>query len=244
MLSLGDRMKSYYEDVARIYLTRRTPVIIRVDGKAFHTLTRKLKLKKPFDENFISCMTDTACGLCSEIQGAKIAYVQSDEISILVTDYDNLETDAWFGYNLQKIVSVSSSIATARFNGALYNRILRDTPPATVFAYFDARAFNIPREEVANYFHWRQVDAIRNSTAGLAQSHFSHKELHKKNVGQMREVLVLKDIYWERLATWLQRGICITKKAYTVEGVEKTGWDIDQDIPLFSEQRDYIEQYI
>ena len=244
MLSIGDRMKSYYEDASRIYLTRRTPVIIRVDGKVFHSLTKRYGIEKPFDERFIACMSMTALHMCSNIQGVKLAYVQSDEISLLLTDYDGLETDAWFGYNLQKIVSVSASIATAIFNGELYNRILTHELAPQVYAHFDARAFNIPKEEVNNYFHWRQIDAIRNSILSLAQSHFSHAAIHKKSTKELREMLKEKGADWEGLVLWLQRGQCVIKKPYKVGSETRTGWDSDRNIPLFVENREYIEQYI
>ena len=112
--SLGDRMKEFYEKPQQTRLQRRTYTIIRIDGKAFHTYTRGLK--KPFDEDFVHHMNETAVFLCKNIQGAKVAYVQSDEISIVLTDFDKISTSAWFGGNVQKIVSISSSLATARFN--------------------------------------------------------------------------------------------------------------------------------
>lgn len=112
--ALGDRMKSFYEDRTRILLPRRTYTIIRVDGKAFHTYTRGLK--RPFDQGLVEDMNETAAFLCKNIQGAKLAYVQSDEISILLTDFDSISTDMWFDGNIQKMASISASLATARFN--------------------------------------------------------------------------------------------------------------------------------
>ena len=110
---LGNRMKDY-EQRTRIKLPRRTNTIIRMDGKAFHTYTKGLD--RPFDENLMYDMNATTQFLCENIQGAKIGYVQSDEISILLTDFDKLTTDAWFDYNVQKMVSVSASLATGKFN--------------------------------------------------------------------------------------------------------------------------------
>ena len=149
-------MKANYESRSRTFLTRRTPVIIRLDGKAFHTYTKGLD--KPFDEGLIEDMAETARFLCSEIQGAKLAYVQSDEISILLTDYDKLGTDAWFDYNVQKIVSISASLATAKFNQLRYIRSIKlgeevDNYKAwkqvsvQTMAFFDSRAFNIPKRK-------------------------------------------------------------------------------------------------
>lgn len=175
--SLGDRIKKNYEDRYRIGLTRKTPVIIRVDGKAFHTLTRTLP--KPFSEVFINDMAVAALETAKQIQGCKLAYVQSDEASFLLTDYDDLVTEAWFDYNLQKIVSVTASIMTIEFN----KRFLGD------YGRFDARAFNIPKEEVANYFLWRAKDWERNSLQMYARAFFSHKELHHMGHNQIHEML-------------------------------------------------------
>lgn len=112
--TLGDRMKNNYENITRYYLTRRMPVIIRIDGKAFHTFTRGFK--KPFDDVLVKTMQDTMRYLCENIQGCVLGYTQSDEISLVLTDYAELTTDAWFGNNLQKMCSVSASMATLAFN--------------------------------------------------------------------------------------------------------------------------------
>lgn len=192
------RMKNNYENRSKTFLTRRTPVIIRIDGKAFHTYTKNLN--KPFDEGLIDDMMSTTIHLCKNIQGAKAGYCQSDEISILVTDYENLETDAWFNYNVQKMTSVSASIATGIFNtlrmyrkfpgveSAFYRNDIVTTLDEMRIANFDSRVFNIPKEEVNNYFLARQKDAVKNSISMLAQSLYSPKELHEKNGNEMQEM--------------------------------------------------------
>jgi len=193
--SLGDRMKGYYETRTRFYLPRRTNTIIRLDGKAFHTYTRGLQ--KPFDVAFIGDMCCTMFHLCKEIQGAKIGYTQSDEISILLTDYGTITTDAWFDGNIQKICSVSSSIATQKFNE------LRPDRPAL----FDSRVFTIPDlSEVTNYFLWRTKDAERNSLQSLAQSLYSQKELHGKGTVQLHEMCFAKGRNWNDLYNWEKNG--------------------------------------
>jgi tRNA(His) 5'-end guanylyltransferase len=154
---LAARMKNCYEDPYRLRLTRRTPVIIRLNGRSFHALTRKCK--RPYDENFRACLCFAAEKLCEEIQGAKCAYVQSDEISILLVDFSRFDTEAWFDNNLQKMVSVAASICAVSFSAKF-----------GLPGYFDARAFNIPKDDVVNYFIWRQKDAERNSVMMLAQS--------------------------------------------------------------------------
>ena len=190
---LGNRMKTFYEDRFRISLPRRTNVVIRIDGKSFHTYTNGLK--KPFDKGLMEDMDETARFLCENIQGAKMGYVQSDEISILLTDYDEQMTDAWFDYNLQKMVSISASIATAKFNSLRRERFedQRDgfmKPPT--LAMFDARAAVIPsKKEVVNYFIWRQQDCTTNSIAMAAQSMFSHSALNGKNSSNMQDMRLL-----------------------------------------------------
>lgn len=223
--SIGDRMKGY-ENVPRLYLTRRTPLIIRLDGKAFHTLTKGLE--KPWDKLFTRTMLTTMRELCEEIDNVKMAYWQSDEISLLLTDYDRLETQAWFNRNLQKMVSVSASVATYAFNQ--WSTIDKG-------GYFDSRAFTIPKEEVCNYFLWRQQDATRNSVQGLGQANFSHKSLHGLNNSQVQDKLMLeKGINWNDTLTINKRGACCIR--------EDGKWIIDQEIPIFTQDREYIETHI
>ncbi len=224
--SLGDRMKRY-EDVPRVSLVRRTPVIMRLDGKAFHTLTRGMK--KPFDDDFMLVMRATAMKLCKEVQGCKLAYTQSDEISLLLTDYDTLETQGWFDYGLQKMVSISASIATLAFNNAFEHE-------KSLQGMFDSRAFNVPREDVANYFVWRQKDAIRNSIQAVGQAHYSPKQLHGKNCNDIREMLLDKNIDWNTYSADKRHGTCIRK----LFGI----WQVDHNTPVFTEGRKYIEDLV
>lgn len=196
--SLATRMKENYEDRYRFKLTRRTPVIMRLDGKSFHTVTKGCK--KPFDKDFIASMLSTACNVLKNIDGAKLAYVQSDEISILITDYDKLETDAWFDYNIQKMTSVSASIASVTFT-QMFKRI----------GYFDSRVFNIPVEEVSNYFIWRYKDWVKNSVQMYARSEYSYKDLHKKNRDNMHEMLFKKGKNWNNLNPTFKNGTLIIK---------------------------------
>lgn len=203
--SLGDRMKSFYEERSSTKLMRRTPVILRLDGKAFHTFTRGFR---PFLDSMHGAMVDSAHELMSHIQGAKMGYVQSDEISILVTDYDNLTTEAWFDYKVQKMCSVSASIVTSAFN----RRFTRALSVQKNDAFFDCRAFNVPLEEVVNYFYWRWCDWERNSIQMLAQSHFSHKELHGKNRANVHDMLMLqKNVNWNDLAPKWKNGTFVDK---------------------------------
>lgn len=231
-------MKADYELPSRIYLTRRTPVIIRLDGRAFHTYTRDLN--KPFDEGLIEDMQQTAIYLCQNIQGAKCAYVQSDEISILVTDYDTITSESWFGFNLQKMCSISASLATGIFNKFRFLRHF-DVPGKSrtgnltaiksfTLANFDSRCFNIPKEEVSNYFLARQKDAVKNSISMLAQSLYSHSELNKKNRNQQQEMCFQKGYNWNDLHWSKKRGSFIVKNTYKNGILEPSYWVND---PLY-----------
>lgn len=232
---LGDRMKRY-EIVPRNFLSRRTPVIIRLDGKAFHTFTKKCV--KPYDETLHHTMCKTTQSLVEMIQGAVFGYTQSDEISILVRDWDQLTTEAWYDYNVQKMTSVSASIATAHFNkvwGLLCDKSVFGVSPN--LAYFDSRVFNLPKEEVVNYFIWRQQDATRNSINSLGQFHFSQKQLNKKTNSQVKDMLILeKNINWNDTETWAKRGSCVIR--------QEDGVVIDKEIPLFSMGRNFIEKHL
>ena len=248
--ALGDRMKTYYEEVTKTRLTRRTPVIIRLDGCHFHTFTRGFK--KPFDEVMVKSMQATMKYLCENIQGCVLGYTQSDEITLVLIDYKELNTCAWFDYEVQKITSVSAALATYAFNKYFNEYYLESIAEKseidkydlahdsarTKGAYFDSRVFNIPKEEVTNCVLWRQLDAERNSINSLAQSLFSHKSLHGLNLKNTKAKIENEaGIIWEELPTTQKRGSCCIKKD------EK--WIIDNDIPRFiDEGRDYIEKLI
>lgn len=244
--NLGDRMKENYENRARTKLLRRTPVIIRLDGKAFHTFTKDFD--KPFDDIIIKTMQQTMLALCKSIQGCVLGYTQSDEITLVLNDYAKLETSAWFDYDVQKVCSVSASIATLEFNEN-YTQILQrknifppDFRALVRGALFDSRCFNIPKEEVVNCILWRQQDAIRNSINSVGQANFLHKELQGLSTKQVLDKLLKeKNINWNSLPIYLQRGSCCIKK----EVNELNSWFIDTEIPIFKgENRNYIEKLI
>ena len=194
--NLGNRMKGY-ENVTRNYLTRRTPVIARLDGVSFHTFTKGFG--KPFDRLLWTTMYKVAKKLCDEVQNCVFAYTQSDEISLVLIDYYNLNTDVWFGNNIQKICSVIAAKASVYFNEILHDEIFKQERNARYQesllkiieknAFFDARCFNIPREEILNYFIWRQKDCQRNSVSAIAQTYFSNKELYQKSTRERIEMI-------------------------------------------------------
>jgi Uncharacterized conserved protein len=233
----GDRMKRY-ENVSRIYLPEKTPVIIRIDGKAFHTYTRGLE--KPFSKDLSNIMWETTKFLCENIQGCVLGYHQSDEISLLLVNYKEVNTESWFKNNIQKMVSVSASLATAKFN-----ELSKNVFPHKGLAFFDSRVFVLPKEEVTNYFVWRQQDAIKNSISMVAQANFPHKRLQGLNGKQMQELLFQeKEIIWDDLETWKKRGICLIKKEKDLGNVVRKKWEIDFEIPIFSQDRNYIESLV
>lgn len=231
---LGNRMKTFYEEIPKTKLMRRTPVIIRIDGKAFHTFTRGFK--RPFDDVLIKTMQETAKYLCENIQGCQLAYTQSDEISLLLIDYQRFETSAWFDYEIQKMCSISASMATFAFNKLFilnFNDLMIDAmkieePDEDTIKYigilekayingamFDSRVFNIPKEEVANYFYWRQLDASRNSIQMVGQANFSHKELQYKSCNDIQDMLMTqKGINWNDFPTYKKRGSSVVKEDY------------------------------
>ena len=276
--TLGDRMKEYYENPYRFYLPRRSPMIIRLDMRAGHNFTKGFQ--RPFDDIFIKSIQETAKYLCENIENVKCSYQQSDEISLLLTDYDNIGTQAWFNKNLQKMCSISASMATLAFNryfrcNALtkvsitdaYSRKKENYPgdwekdrilkepyldACTKEALFDARCFSIPKEEVCNYFQWRQNDCTRNSIQMVGQANFSHKELQNKSCNEIQDMLMLeKNINWNDFDTVKKRGSCCTKtgihtvvNTQTGEQVERLVWEIDTEIPIFTQDRNYVERFV
>ena len=273
--TLGDRMKNNYENISRYYLTRRMPVIIRIDGKSFHTFTRGFK--KPFDDILVKTMQDTMKYLCENIQGCVLGYTQSDEISLVLVDYAELTTDAWFGNNLQKMCSVSASMATMAFTKNFVKNVKECERMALIGnvvlfeddekyinvlkkaiekgAMFDSRVFTIPKEEVCNYMLWRQQDATRNSIQSVGQANFSQKELHGQSCNNIQDMLMTqKGINWNDYTTTLKRGSCCIKvddglteydEAGNICGyTQRSKWIIDNEIPIFSQDRNYIEKLI
>ena len=268
---LGKRMKEYYEQIPKTKLMRRCPVLLRCDGKAFHSFTRGFK--KPFDDILIKSMQDTMKYLCENIQGCVLGYHQSDEISLLLIDYQTLESQAFFDYEVQKLCSIVASMATMAFNKYFscsvqdfgydccddtfgkevnagseedYQRFETVYMKKLHNAMFDCRCFNIPKEEVTNYFYWRQLDATRNSIQMVGQANFSHKELQNKSCNEIQDMLhEQRGINWNNIPTHQKRGSCCIKTKQLVNGIERSKWIVDNEIPIFvNEGRDYIERMI
>lgn len=263
---IGMRMKSY-ENKSKIYLNKKEPVILRIDGKAFHTFTKGFK--RPFDEILIKSMQETAKYLCENIQGCVLSYQQSDEITLVLVDYKNPDSSAWFDYKVQKCTSIAASMTTMAFNKVfahevaaqskrLYTEYLNDKDASYIDALeramnkgamFDARVFNLQKDEVTNCLYWRQLDAIRNSIQMVGQANFSHKELQHKSCKDIKEMLLEKNIDWTTLPLHQQRGSCCIKETYELETengtVIRTRWIIDKEIPMFKgTDREYVEKLI
>lgn len=263
---LGKRMKEY-EKRNQYYLQRRTPVAIRVDGRSFHAFTKGFK--RPFDEILMRSMQETAKYMCENIQGAKFAYIQSDEITVILTDYDTLETNCWFNYRTDKLCSVAASMATMAFNKFFaievneFGYYQDDDPIFETYeralesgAMFDARCFNIPKEEVANLIYWRQLDATRNSIQMVGQANFSHKELNGKSCNEIQNMLLTeKNINWNDYPTDCKRGAACHKVEAGVQmkidfetgkSTEITGkvWQIDHNMPIIKDDWDYVNREI
>ncbi len=267
---LGKRMKGY-EQVSKTVLMKRTPVAIRIDGRAFHTFTKGLK--KPFDFVLVKSMQQTMQYLCQNIQGCVFGYTQSDEITLILTDYATFETSAWFDYEVQKLCSISASMATMAFNKFFAENVAEEkmsyrtslVPQSVEMqqkmeiyherldiavnrgAMFDARCFNISKEEVCNLVYWRQLDAMRNSIQMVGQANFSHKELQGKTCENIKEMLKIdRKILWSDLPIHYQRGTaCFYAEVEHTDGKHHIEWYIDENMPILKgEDRKYLERWI
>lgn len=281
---LGTRMKVFYENIPKTRLMRRTPVAIRLDGKAFHTFTKGFQ--KPFDFVLMDAMQKTMKYLCENIQGCVFGYTQSDEITLILVDYQKFTSDAWFDYEVQKLTSVSASMATMAFNKYFSENVedvikynsthdslverkegLLDNYISAVErgACFDARCFNIPKEEVTNLIYWRQLDATRNSIQMVGQANFSHDELQNKTCDMIQDMLMTKyGINWNNFTIPCKRGTaCIRVGAKVTENIkrepqpfgedkitttiieERPIWIIDRNMPILKgEDRKYVDDLI
>lgn len=248
----GNRMKEY-EKRNRYYLQKRIPVIIRCDMRAGHTFTKGFQ--RPFDEIFMTSMQQTMQYMCENIQNAKFGYCESDEITIVLVDYEDIRTAAWFDYRTDKLCSIAASMATMVFNKE-FNKAVeefdieignfsKNIDQLEVYykalnngAMFDARCFNVPKEEVTNFVYWRQLDATRNSIQMVGQANFSHRELQGKSCNQIQDMLhEQKGINWNDFPISQKRGSACIKK----DGK----WVIDLEMPILKgEDREYVDKLI
>ena len=198
MSNIGERIKRY-EKVYDYKLTPRSCLFVRVDGKSFHTFTKNCN--KPFDQQIINAMVEAALHTAKQMPGFKLAYIQSDECTFMLTDFDNIQTQGWFNYELNKVVSISAAYYTAYFNKFYGSKD----------AVFDSRAFIVPQDDAPNVFIWRQQDWERNSVQMLAQSQFNQRELQGKKIPEIHEMLLTKNLDWSKLSPQLKNGTFITQ---------------------------------
>lgn len=269
--NLAIRMKEFYENVPKTKLMRRTPVAIRIDGKAFHTFTKGFQ--KPFDKVLMKSMQETTKYLCENIQGCVFGYTQSDEITLILIDYQTFDTCAWFDYEVQKLCSIAASMATMAFNryfkenvkeyashipyyGTMYPCDEKEQKYMNILnkavdkgAMFDARVFNIPKEEVTNLIYWRQLDATRNSIQMVGQANFSHKELQNKSCNDIQDMLFKeKNINWNDFPIDCKRGSAVIYSEYqnpNSSNIKGKGWIIDTEMPILrGKDREYVDKLI
>jgi tRNA(His) 5'-end guanylyltransferase len=223
-------MKEFYEDALRIVLPRRTYVVVRVDGRAFHSFTRELE--RPYSRALADALDQAALALCQEMIGCRFAYGQSDEYSFLLTDFETEDAKLWFDGNVQKIVSVAASVFTGAFNRCFPSA----RPPS-----FDARVMVIPqRAEVEKYFLWRQLDASANSLNMLASAHYGHAELLHKSTAEKHELLHAKGLNWAKEPADFKRGRVVRHGDRDGE----KGWQVDLEIPIFTREAGYLDGLI
>lgn len=264
--TLSGRMKEY-EEITNYKLIKKTPVIIRLDGKNFSSFTKGLD--KPFDEDFDQAMKYTCLVLKEKMDNVRFIYSHSDEISILLTDWnkekeqDGGRVDCYYDYRLQKIVSVATSIATTAFNKYIeliiekykdsvvndYDNSEEDRNKVAVWlskkykANFDGRAFNIPIDEVNNYFIYRQKDCYRNAVSNFAITLFSHKELQHKSIEERVDMLKEKGVDFNQLPINQTSGFCLYP---TID--DKTGRKVlrlyKDDTPDFCKNTEFITQLL
>lgn len=219
-------MKRDYEDALRVFLPRRTHVIIRIDGRGFHKFTEGLD--RPYCRPLADALDQAALYVAQEMIGCRFAYGQSDEYSFLLTDFEREDSPLWFDGNVQKMVSVSASLFTAAFNRFF---------PSQKIAAFDSRVLVISRAaDVAKYFLWRQLDASANSLNMLASAHYPHSELVGKSTSEKHELLHAKDVNWAKQSPDFKRGRVVKHTS--------AGWSIDLEIPIFNREPDYLRSLI
>jgi len=204
--AFGDRIKRYESVTTDQKFIPRLPVIVRIDGKSFHSYTRGLD--RPFDVGFMDAMIRTAMDVAEE-SCAVMAYTQSDEITLILYSDDH-EKQIYFDGKVHKIVSTLAGLASAKFNQYMGRQKL---------GWFDCRAFQVPTlMEAVNVLIWRESDAAKNSIQMVARAHYSPKELAYKKIPDLHEMLYQKGINWNDLTPAEKRGTYILKRPVQING--------------------------
>lgn len=266
MTAFGDRMKRY-ESAGEQVLPSRIPVIIRLDGNSFSNLTNR-NFEKPFDRRFEEAMNQAAISVMHYCSGSQIAYVQSDEITVLLRNDQTDHTDPFLANRTQKLSSLTAAKASVAFNKSLENE---------TEAVFDSRVFVVPKSDVINNFLWRQLDAFKNCVSSTAyyglKEKFGRKNaqrlLHGKSTDQRKEIIFKKlGVSVKDIPTHRKRGRCIFNETREVslsesmdseklerliskghiddpdKKVKRSFWKVDNEIPKFNEDRNYIGKYL
>jgi len=285
-MTLEEKMKKFEKNTTH-YLTSGEPVIIRLDLKGGSKFTKNFR--KPFDFVFAESMKETMKYLCENIPTASLGFCNSDEITILLIDYQTGNINNWYDGRQSKIESLSAANASVMFNKT-FERIVNMIDPTindlfeeyriklikdfgfnedeiedgtlekqcqdyrmalNLNPHFDCRAFNIPKDEVVNNIHWRQMDCLRNAKSTLAQAYFTQKQLNGKSGEEMLEILkTQKGINFEDIKDYLKHGSYCTKDKvmvfsdYLKEEIERNKW-IVKDAPVFvNDNREIIEKLV
>lgn len=218
-MQIGNRMKMYEGIETERKLIPLLPVCIRVDGRAFSSLTKGLE--KPYDKRFTDLMVEVTKYIVSETN-ARIGYTQSDEISLVLYS-DDIKSQIFFDGRIFKICSTVSAIVSVKFNELLLDYL---PEKAAQIPTFDCRVWNVPTlYEATNTVLWREIDATRNSILCAGQKYYSHKQLDNKNTGEIQELLFQKGVNWNNYPAFYKRGTYIQRRKvirkFTVDEIEK-----------------------
>lgn len=219
----------YYRGLSDYKLMPNSYVLVMLDGRSFSHLVKN-KFQKPFDDDFIQMMNETATYVCKNVQGCKFAYVQSDEISLVLTDFDTPTTDAFFGNRLCKMQSIIASLATAKFNQLMIKHRMEngmginpgDVIDNTPLCQFDCKCWNVPSfNDVFAWFLYRQIDCVKNSKQQTAQTYLPHNTLVGKNTDQQIELLKNeKGIDWNSFTDNKKYGRFIWKEKTLMSNID------------------------
>lgn len=209
--AMGDRHKAFESRETMHRLMPGLPVLVRLDGRAFHTFTRGLA--RPYDERLSRSMIETTKYLVDHTH-ASVGYTQSDEISLAYPNTDP-NNQVMFDGRVQKLCSILAAMATAKFN----QQILANIPEkAHLLPLFDARVYQYPTLDLAaESFVWRETDATRNSLTMAAHAYYSHKELHKAGYARKHEMLHAKGLNWNDYPDFFKKGTYVRREAVLKE---------------------------
>ena len=236
--TLKERME-YFRGLTDYKLMPKSYVLVMLDGRSFSHLIKN-KFKKPFDNDFIGMMNETTRYLCENIEGCKFGYTQSDEISLVLTDFENENTESFFGFRLTKMLPIISSLATGKFNQLMMLRALNTIPESsdpigvdvcknlienTKLAQFDCKCWNVPTyNDVFAWFLYRQIDCVRNSKAQTAQAYLPHKQLEKLNTDQqIAKLKEEKGVDWHSFDNGMKYGRIVYKEDIMMTSPSENG---------------------